>query len=1246
MSDGIAWQDALPRGTVVRGYAIRQVLGQGGFGIVYRARHLELGNVVAIKEYLPAELAVREGMSVRPRSTAYLDLYQDGLRRFRKEGQALVALHSHSSIVSCRDFFRRNNTAYLVMEFEAGKPLSQVLRERESARCPFSEKDLLDLAVPLLEGLDRVHEAEIVHRDIKPANVLLRESTGEPVLIDFGAAKHEAASRTKSMAPRTPGYAAWEQIVADGALGPWTDIYAVGMLLWRIVAGGSPRNAGRSPVPVERRMDALVRGISDPMCSAVELGRGRFDPKLLAAIDECLKLKCDERVQDCSELLGLLQLEGESQYEVAMRIYRQVPGFETRDDDSKSGESTYAKLRASPLLHEVIEWLLFAVEDDHAAAQYELAFLYHHGIGLRYDPTSARDLIHRSAESSYIKAQRTLAFLYSFAFVYSRFEAREYSFHERTISSDIARICADNFMYEVEWFFRDCYRIYPTQGDYDIPDLPKLSVRWICMCGGDIWSFRVYRDLYDPRIERTKKGGLSAPKKLLNDLSADYDPLSILMPPQPIEEAQYEIGRIFDDGDGVSQDFQEAVRWYRLVAEPERDGYYTATDDWDILTYKQREAYKSADSRLRELARINVFGARDYCWRMYNSGRIVPESVEDALNWIQFGAERGNSVAQYHLGWMYWNGKGVSRDDAEAIKWFRQAAQSGNPDAQNSLGVSYATGREQVRDYVKAQAWFLLASKNYPTNWKNYLSPRYDSDRNFVWAIQEREFLNCITTSKAIRGAIEWEDEASRDCFVSAFDQLCAENRGLHQSNVPSSSLTGSFFYDESSNAILSISGNVGDSMRDVFYEGGNISLALPITLYSRNDEGIELLKDLRDAFSMHPSALRYLRAVYNFAVSRLLVLGPRESSDLSLIQPEHWFVSMMSSLAGRNLSHARYTLSICIAKHRPNEAFTQLCLAAEQDHKYSQILLSIVWKISENIDPVSSSVEGRVSGLSLRANWVDARDKFNSGGLDLGSLGGYLVTAIKYFDRKLFQGSESPLGLVIQKSTFALCSWGLWPNRIGITRMLPKDCWQLSPLFHSGNFSDRVLEFLRFYVSAKVEDGMLSIDEGGESSYESSFESYLRISRHIRTHAFRGDPHAQFIIGALSASGDGVAVDYELSVDLFRAAAEKGDANARLALGILYEHGHGVIKDSAVSDYWYCSVGNTHVSKSKGSIDERGDTESGPEFLKSGTVWSSSDFDKSNHMILQHDASQLWEARHWERWFEGTLGWSISGPR
>ena len=282
------------------------MLGHGGFGIVYRARHNELGNVAAVKEYLPAELAVREGASVHPRSAACRAGYEDGLRRFRDEARALVEFQAHPSIVSCRDFFRANGTAYLVMEHEDGLPLSELLRRREASGRPFDEADLLAVMVPLLEGLRRVHEAGMLHRDIKPGNVLVRRSDERPVLIDFGAAKQGVAERSKSLAPYTEGYAALEQ-VGEGKLGPWTDVYAAGAVMWRIVAGGNPPWEPPNPVKVEKRANAVVRGEADPMPSARELGAGRFSPGVLDAIDRCLKLNEKERVRDCGQVLALLR---------------------------------------------------------------------------------------------------------------------------------------------------------------------------------------------------------------------------------------------------------------------------------------------------------------------------------------------------------------------------------------------------------------------------------------------------------------------------------------------------------------------------------------------------------------------------------------------------------------------------------------------------------------------------------------------------------------------------------------------------------------------------------------------------------------------------------------------------------------------------------------------------------------------------------------------------------------------------
>ena len=304
-------RDALPRGCVLRDYTVQEVLGHGGFGIVYKARHNELDQVVAIKEYLPSELAVREGATVRAKSADCETYFADGLRRFRKEAQALIDFQRHPSTVACSEFFRANGTAYLVMEYVEGQPLSQVLRERESAGQPFTESDLLAIAVPLAEGLAHIHEAGVIHRDIKPGNILVRRADRQPVLIDFGAAKQAVAEHSRSLAPYTEGYAALEQ-VADGRLGPWTDLYGYGAVLWRMVAGGNRPWEPPNPVKVEQRSHAVVSGTEDPMPLASELGEGRFPTQLLEVIDGCLRLRETERVQGSGELLEVLRGVSES----------------------------------------------------------------------------------------------------------------------------------------------------------------------------------------------------------------------------------------------------------------------------------------------------------------------------------------------------------------------------------------------------------------------------------------------------------------------------------------------------------------------------------------------------------------------------------------------------------------------------------------------------------------------------------------------------------------------------------------------------------------------------------------------------------------------------------------------------------------------------------------------------------------------------------------------------------------------
>ncbi len=257
-------RDALPAGTVVGEYEVDALLGHGGFSVVYRAHHVELGRVVALKEYLPAEIAVRDGWEVYPRGTECTPQYEDGRRRFLEEARRIVEFKDDPGVVACLGFFRANGTAYIVLEFVEGMSLAELLRQREAAGNPLDESQLRSIVLPLLETLSRLHKADVLHRDIKPSNILVRRSDGMPVLIDFGAAKQHVALQSKSQAPFTPEYAALEQ-VGDGELGPWTDIYAIGAVMWRVVAGGKPPWVPPNPKKVELRASAVLTGKRDPL---------------------------------------------------------------------------------------------------------------------------------------------------------------------------------------------------------------------------------------------------------------------------------------------------------------------------------------------------------------------------------------------------------------------------------------------------------------------------------------------------------------------------------------------------------------------------------------------------------------------------------------------------------------------------------------------------------------------------------------------------------------------------------------------------------------------------------------------------------------------------------------------------------------------------------------------------------------------------------------------------------------------
>ena len=274
---------ALPDGTELVGdYRIKRVLGAGGFGITYLADEKALARLVTIKEYFPADFAAREtALDASPRSQGCAPDYTWGLERFIEEAQTL-ARFVHPNIVRVYRYFRANKTGYMVLHFEEGGSFKSWLKGLK--RAP-RQTELDQIVGPLLDALEMVHKGDYLHRDIAPDNIIIRKD-GSPVLIDFGSARGEIASHSKTVSALVkPGYSPYEQYATTSRQqGPWTDIYALGATLYHAISGKRPP-------------DGPSRMVSDEYVPAREVALSAYRSAFLAAIDKALRLEVGERPQ-------------------------------------------------------------------------------------------------------------------------------------------------------------------------------------------------------------------------------------------------------------------------------------------------------------------------------------------------------------------------------------------------------------------------------------------------------------------------------------------------------------------------------------------------------------------------------------------------------------------------------------------------------------------------------------------------------------------------------------------------------------------------------------------------------------------------------------------------------------------------------------------------------------------------------------------------------------------------------------
>ena len=539
--------NALKPGHKIHWYEISDILGLGGFGITYLAHDLNLDHEVAIKEYFPVDLATRdESGNVQPVSPEHSERYHWGLSRFLDEART-IGQFKHPNIVRVRNVFEANNTAYMVMDYELGESLQEILSRRKT----LNEEDIKSVILPIIDGMRHVHAAGFIHRDIKPANIFMRVD-GDPVLLDFGSARKSLENADKSLTSIfSRGYAPIEQYnTSDDSQGPWTDIYSLGATLYRAIAGVPPTDA------IDRSA-AISHTSNDTYVSAVEIGKDKYSMSLLEAIDHALKFKQQDRPQSIADW----KLEFRDPRKEPTLPPEEVPDLDTTAERKTAFEITleaaekgdvaamsnlafmYAKgLGVEKDELEAIHWYKKAAENGHLTSQFNLGVIYAKGRGVTQDFAEALKWYKLAAEQGDVTAQSTLAMMYA-----------------KGIGTD------KNDKEAVNWYHRAAVQGH-TNSQYI---LANMFMKGHGVPKDEEEALEWYR-------QAAEKGHINAQITLgymygkgkgtaRDDVEAFnwYCKAAELGHPN----AQFNLGVIYAKGRGIKQDIEEAKKWYRKAAD-------------------------------------------------------------------------------------------------------------------------------------------------------------------------------------------------------------------------------------------------------------------------------------------------------------------------------------------------------------------------------------------------------------------------------------------------------------------------------------------------------------------------------------------------------------------------------------------------------------------------------------------------------------------------------------------------------
>ena len=680
----------LPAGYVLGEFRITGVLGSGGFGITYLADDTSLDRKVVIKENLPIQVAFRDTyrMTVLPRDGGdESDVYEWSIHSFLQEARMLASL-DHPNIVKIIRTFAANGTAYFVMPFIEGDSLDSIARFMIESGKRLPESYVNMILESLLGALAYLHSRNILHRDIKPANILV-VNRNTPLLIDFGCAREQSGAKSLTVI-ESAGYTPFEQMQTHGHVGPWSDLYALGATMYKIITGVTP------PKCADRiRTDSVRKLASDEELLQV------YSSRLLESIDKAMMPFEEDRFQTAQEwsvflhgdAVGLppqpeapepLSVSGEPDLPPVPPVMGQsaiLPAPASAGSRKKGGVVVCAA--AAVLLVGGIMMIMYSSEENSEGYREE-----NHELPDQGRSPAALSAVAGEGEKLPLEAPGGEKDSPSAPEELAGNAGKSEGTREESQPSPLERKTPVTAQ---DWF--DEGEVY-RKGEvlFGISPDPVKSVACYKKAAG---MGHEKAELYLAEAYYTGEGS-----------PVDYAESARLFEKNAkkgVPEAQYFLASMYFSGQGLPEDEEKGMYWLKQSARqlPEakcelaRLYYESMPPKIEEAIVLLESACKSEQGAQGVMLLANLYYASEDESR---NRKVLPL--------LTVMAEKGNPEAQELMARCYWEGKGTPRDVEKAVRWFERAALNGNADAMYMMGLHCQRKHliDKAREYYRQAA--------------------------------------------------------------------------------------------------------------------------------------------------------------------------------------------------------------------------------------------------------------------------------------------------------------------------------------------------------------------------------------------------------------------------------------------------------------------------------------------------------------------------------------------------------------